>query len=387
MEGEKSAGTNTGGRGFPNRDTGGRGGRGNGRTGSGGRSGGRGGGRHGGFNSRNNSERFKGQIETLPVLYYSTSNGAEVVHRFLKEFKIYVMANFIKDMDNIFKLTDPDYPEMEEPEEPYGNQVKDRIIMEKWKLKLKDYEAWKRKFEDEKVKLAGVMLGQVSPGSMDRLNQVAEGATAIKDKDPLSLVKAILTTHLTAGKADGEQNLYYAEMNFKNMKMYEDEKLPMYYRRFEASVASVTESATQLTKPERVPDDAQCVMHFIHTLNTNYNSYKLAYRRDQLKTKPKKIQEAYEMIILYGPDKMPGDKKYNDTNETNYGRRGIFYSNRGGRGRGRDSGGRGRGGGRGACHICGDTGHWKRDCPKNVDEDISKAIAETAKKENKSLKN
>jgi hypothetical protein len=376
---EKQSGANIGGRGFTPRDTGGRGGRGNGRNGSGGRYGGRGGGRFGGFNPRNNNEKFKGQIETLPVLYYSTSSGAEVVHRFLKEFKIYVMANFIKDMDNIFKLTDPKYPEMEEPAEPATGEVKNIVVMEKWKLKLKDYETWKRKFEEEKVKLSGVMLGQLSPGSMDRLNQVAEGAAAIRDKDPLSLVKAILTTHLTAGKADGETNLYYAEMNFRNMKMYEDEKLPMYYRRFEASVASVKESATKLTKPERAPDDAQCVMHFIHTLNNSYNSYKLAYRRDQLKTKPTKTQEAYEMIILYGPDKMPGDRKYNETNEANYGRRGIFYTNRGGRGgRGGRDGGRGRGGRMGTCHICGDPGHWKRDCPKNPEQSKSEADISTA---------
>ena len=128
MEEKISTTSNNGGRGFP-RDMG-RGDHRGGRGSFGGR-GGRGN-RSGGFGRI--SEKFKGLIEELPVLYYSNSDGAKVVHDFLRDMKIYTMQHFIKDMDNIFNITDPKYPEKIEPSSP--NDVTNVLKVEKWKLML-----------------------------------------------------------------------------------------------------------------------------------------------------------------------------------------------------------------------------------------------------------
>jgi len=236
--------------------------------------------------------------------------------------------------------------------------------------------------EEHKIKLMGTMLGQMSDGSKDQVKTSQEGKDAIENKDPLSLVKAILSTHLTLKRIDYEQNLYAAETNYRRLEMGETESIANFFRRFSASLSSFRECASRAGKEETMPDDEQQSIHFVMQLSANYGAFKDNFRRGMISPKPTSLQEAYERICNFGPGRSSFDVK-----ELKH--RGVFVT-RGGRGGGRGGPGRGSGrggfgGGRGACAICHQYGHWKNECPQRKgdgDEEVSKAV-EHVKEEKK----
>ena len=253
--------------------------------------------------------------------------------------------------------------------------------MEVWKLDNKEYRDNKKKFDEHKVKLTGVLLGQMSEASKDQVKTSQDGKDAIENKDPLNLVKAIISTHLTAGKIDNDQNLYAAETNYHRIQMGEYESISAYHRKFEASLSSLRECASRADKQSAVPDDELQSIHFINTLNGNYGAYKESFRRGII-SKPISLQDAYEKVVSFGT----GRAHYSESREEP--RRGTFASFRGGRGDGRSSGGQyGRGAGRGACAICKEYGHCKDECPMrkrgDTDEAVSKAVEQVREEKGK----
>ena len=358
-----------------------RGGRGTSRGGHGGRGGGR-----GRFHGRSYTGPYKQKalIESLPFLSFSSTRGPELTFEFLESLKTYVTQHFLKDMDMIFDVeTEPRYPEREEPQNP-DNQ-RDLTQVKKWEISYKEYRDWSRRFEEDKAKIFGVILGQITRSSRDRIDATAEGKSAITNKDPLSLVKVILSTHFTGSKADPEENFYAAEKTYMRMSMYDGETLADYHRRFSATLESIRESARVVDKTDKVPDEAQVVIHFVYSLNSHYTQYENAFRRSLLRTKPLSLQEAYESVTSFGDD-----RAHSFHGPQHHHTRGVFSATRGGRGRQTNYGESGRGGrkargGRGACHKCGQFGHWKNDCPvvdKDADKDVEKALKEKEKQKN-----
>ena len=270
----------------------------------------------------------------------------------------------------------------EEPEFPDEEIQGDRIVMKVWEMEYKDYKENAKKLNEHKIKLMGNMLGQMTDASKDQVKTSLEGKEAIENKDPLSLVKAIVSTHLTLGRIDDEQNLYAAETNYRRLEMGESESIANFFRRFTASLASFRECASRAGKEETMPDDEQQSIHFVMQLSVNYGAFKDNFRRGMISPKPTTLQEAYERICNFGP----GRSTFAEPRH-----RGVFVT-RGGRGGGRGGPGRGFGGGRGgfgggrgACAICHQYGHWKNECPQaksGGDEDVSKAV-EQVKEEKK----
>jgi uncharacterized membrane protein YgcG len=296
--------------------------------------------------------------------------------------KTYTMANFIAGLDDIFNSENAAYPDFYEPEFPEEHDRGDAVVMEIWKLDNKEYRENAKKLEEHKVKLMGVLLGQMSEASKDQVKTTQEGKTAIEEKEPLDLVRAIVSTHLTAGRIDNDQNLYAAETNYRRIQMGEYEPIATYHRRFLASLTSLKECASRAEKDGAVPDDELQSIHFISTTNGQYGAYKDYFKRG-IVSAPTTLQDAYEKMVDFGTGRAP----YSDGREE---RRGVFTTFRGGRGGGR--GGRfGRGGrGRGACVICNEYGHWKNECPnKKADssDDVAKAVQEVRDEKEKANKN
>jgi hypothetical protein len=353
----------------------GRGGRGGSQRYPGNYRGGRGGPRDGvGHQYKNPVKALKGQIESLPLLNFSksASNGDEL-QKWISSLKTYTIANYIKNLDDIFNKEEPAYPVFEEPEFPDEEDQNNIAIMEIWKAEHRDYRDNTKKLDDHKTKLFGVLLGQMSETSKDQVMTTQEGKDAIDGKDPLNLVKAIVSTHLMAGQIDSDQNLYAAETNYRKIQMGETELIAAYHRRFEASLATLRECASRAEKIAAVPDDGLQSIHFISTLNVNYGAYKENFKRGII-TKPEDLQDAYEKVVSFGPGRAHYSELREDTT-----RRNAFVSRRGGRGGryGNERGG--RGGARGACALCKQFGHWKNECPMrksggDVEDDVDRAV-------------
>lgn len=340
--------------------------------------GGRGGrGRGSGFYSR---PPMRGQIEGLPLLHYNkTSTTSDEVFKWMSGLKTYAMSNFLPGMDNIF-LGDQqaEYPFLDEPDIPDEELQNNKVAMEIWRAAYKEYREDSKKLADHKVKLTGVILGQMSDSSRDQVKTSQEGKEAIDNKDPLLLVKAILGTHLTMGKIDDQQNLYAAERGYQRIEMGESESIANFMRRFNASLSSYRECASRAEKEETLPDDEQQSIHFIMQLNAQYGAFQDTFKRGMIVPKPATLQEAYERVCIFGIGR---SHEYREPRH-----RGVFHTRGGGRaGRGgRGSHGRGhRGGtsfgGRGSCAICHEYGHWKNECPhkkEETDDMVTKAVTQ-----------
>lgn len=329
------------------------------------------------FSSRYNNEskrldKSMGMTDSIPYLEIrpNSSVSAEGVQNYLEKARTYCIANFCKDLDEIF-LKNGKYPEIEEPTEPDQGELKNPVIVAKWNLKYKKYEADISDLEKDKPKLFGVLKGNIGKNSLEKIKQTEKGSEAITEKDPLKLVQAIIATHLVAGKADNDQNLYSAQQNYNKLIMGDVENIGRYYERFKANLASLCESAKRAEAIDTLPGDGMQALHFVNTLSAYYREY-AQYVQRGIKDKPKDLETAYRAAVDFGPSK----PSYTQ-------RQGIFLSSRGGRGgRGRGRGGRGRG----ACHDCGEFGHWKGSdlCTKpsgknNESENIDRAITHVKK--------
>jgi hypothetical protein len=254
-----------------------------------------------------------------------------------------------------------------------------------WKRDFTEFRDKQEKFDADKAKLFGVIIGQMSDSSKDQVATTQDGMDALRDKDPLDLVKVIVTTHLTGGKTNDDENLYSAQYAYTQLVMSREEKIATYYRRFETALTTLVECAARAHKNNVVPDNVMQNIHFVKTLNGFYSEYQISFDRDIITQKPTTVQEAYEQIVQFGSNKLG----YSDQREQNH--RNAFVTKKGGRGRSA-RGGKGSGG-RGNCHNCNQPGHWKDQCPNTKsagvsgeqEEDVTKAIKEV--REDKKKKN
>ena len=353
---------------------------------------GQGGRGHGRGQPINPTAQGKGLIDSLPFLNVKAGSGAsgEQVQRWITAMKMYSMANFVSGLDRIFDRPEGEYPEFREPERPAAGDddaTLDPLDVEIWREDFKAYRKNILLLEEHKVKLLGVLLGQMSQSSKDMALKDNRGVEAMDERDPLKLVQAIVSTHLVSSNTDPMLNYYEAETNFRErLRMGDGERIENFYRRVEASVDSLTESAARAGHDDKVPDQETLALHFIDRLSSAYGEYRHCVIKGIL-TRPGTLEEAYRAAVNFGTSRVThfGTGTQRD-------HRGVFAAYTPGRGdKGTGTGRRKPGSGpapkgksprltRDQCAICYQTGHWKRDCPmKDKDEDhaIEQAIAES----------
>ena len=174
-----------------------------------GRGAGRGrGGRGGYFANRNygakkaendvvHTQKFKPHNPDLKTLHYVEGRTSpEDVESALRDWKTYAMEHYIRGLDVVL---DPegDYPDFQEPEEPDEEEGEHYFARKRWESEHRAYRDDIRAFEADTIKLTGLILGQMTPESIERVRQDATGAQAIDEKDPRVLVQAIRATHYT----------------------------------------------------------------------------------------------------------------------------------------------------------------------------------------------
>jgi hypothetical protein len=87
-----------------------------------------------------------------------------------------------------------DYPVMVEPDDP--GMAATAIAKDKWKIDYTEYKKAVNKLEEDKRKLYGIMLGQMSESSKTRARENPVGEEAVTEFDPRKLLQAILATHI-----------------------------------------------------------------------------------------------------------------------------------------------------------------------------------------------
>jgi hypothetical protein len=87
------------------------------------------------------------------------------------------------------------YPEIVEPQDQAANCT--RVETKKWELAYSKYTKDVDTLEQDKIKVYGLMLGQISQASKDRIKETEAGEEAVGTQDPRTLLSAILSTHVT----------------------------------------------------------------------------------------------------------------------------------------------------------------------------------------------
>jgi hypothetical protein len=122
-----------------------------------------------------------------------------------------------------------DYPQLQEP--PLPNQDSAKFEIKKWEISYAKY-----------IKDFGLMVGQISENSKNRIKETDAGAIAVEQQDPRILLSAILSTHLTGNRLGAEHNLYKIEQAFSRYVMEPGDSLSFYYQRFRALLSGVQEA-------------------------------------------------------------------------------------------------------------------------------------------------
>ena len=135
------------------------------------------------------------------------------------------------------------------------------------------------KFENDKLRVFGLMLGQMSESSKIRIKETDAGIVAIMQQNPRLLLSAIISTHLTDNRLGAEHNLYKIENAFARYVMEPGDSLPFYHQRFRALLSGVEEAyrRANVDVPDSIYREVQLGLKFTVGLNSSYAAYKQYY--------------------------------------------------------------------------------------------------------------
>jgi uncharacterized membrane protein YgcG len=270
------------------------------------------------------------------------------------------------------------YPVFAEPLLPAADCT--RFEAKIWETSYAKYVKDNDKLENDKLQLFGLMLGQMSESSKNRIKETDAGIVAMTQQNPRLLLIAILSTHLTDNRLGAEHNLYKIENAFARYVMEPGDSISFYHQRFRALLSGVEEAyrRANVEIPETMYREVQLGLKFTVGLNSSYSAYK-QYYEDGLKGWPESLGEAFSEASKF----RPRAGQQTDAAKANaFAMRGRGGSR--GRGRGRYPG-RGRGGHsgsgessgvptggpseygtrKGSCHTCGEEGLYSFECGKN----------------------
>jgi hypothetical protein len=294
----------------------------------------------------------------------------------------YSMSKFDSKIHLIFGQngTLGDYPALVEPDQPEDEAS--RVTMKIWET---DFVEWRKatlRLEQDKGKLFGMMLGQMSDTSKNRVKETEDGSEAIETNNPLQLLSAIISTHMSDNRLGAEHNLYKVEQAFSVYTMQKEDTLAYYYQRFRALLTGVQEAYRRADEeiPESAFRDFQLGLKFTMGLNSSYAVYK-QYYEDSIKEWPDSLESAFFQASKFMPRTTPSSytegagRSNTFATRGRYGGRSRGGGRNGGRGRegsqGRYSAGRTRdvspaastyGTRKGECHHCGVEGHYSYEC-------------------------
>lgn len=319
---------------------------------------------------------------TLPTIgaYLDLPPGRDIipgaVTKWMNKIREYGIANTETRVCNIFGQdgTVGEYPVHIAPVEPTGAAVTpgERKI---WELKMASHLKLNEKFQVDKAKLCGIMLGQMSDSSKIRARGNAIGDEAIMEDDPRKLLQAILATHIGDARLSVHHQLYNIRQKYNYLVMGPSDTLITFYQNIKSTLSGIEQAYTRAGK-EDIDDhypETEMAIKFTMGLNHHYDEYK-GYYINSLREWPTSLEEAYMEAAKYNPY-----QKRAGQNQGGIERANAFAAT----GRGGGRGGRGRGRGRGGYpggHNGKSTpnGHWVKDGPESPEGEKGKPSSPVA---------
>ena len=260
---------------------------------------------------------------------------------FFERLRVYVRQNYFDDLDNIFEPVNPQYPEIAQA--AVDAQILavqgEAIANIQFSTDYKFQRSKEVRLEEDKKKVHGLIIGQLSNASKEQLRTTADGNQAMEDNDPLNLVSELRNTHLLVDRTQPELNFDTANNKYVTLRGEDRESLSTYKRRLEAAVAQLRNAAERgADYVVRLPTDPMIVTRFIKGLAPKYGAYAQKIDRQEREI-PANLQLAYDDVIAHG-------EEYAHREDRQFRGYHAFatYTGRGGRdGRG-GRGGRGNGG-------------------------------------------
>ena len=193
-----------------------------------------------------------------------------------------------------------EYPVCAEPAVPYANC--NRFVAKIWETAYAKYVKDIDKLENDKIRVFGLMLGQMSENSKNRTKESAAGIVAMLQQNPTLLLSAIISTHLTDDRLGAEHNLYKIENAFARCMMEPGDSISFYHQRFGALLSGVEEAyrRANIAVPDNVYREVQLGFKFTMGLNSTYSAYK-QYYEDGLKAWPGSLPEAFSAASKFKP--------------------------------------------------------------------------------------
>jgi hypothetical protein len=317
-----------------------------------------------GRSGRGYSQRDQGAYQKIDILDFKVgekSNAIKLTKWMLKvrekistKYSKYGLNNIITREGTIGYYEPP-----VEPEEPDDDAT--NVAVAKWKTKYGLYMNQEEDFKALKLACVADIYATIGEQSRNRLKE-QNNKLAANDKfnmdDPISVLKLSVATHLTNANVDSDVNLQVAETEFLTIRMYQDEELSDYEKRYGILLSTYSNLLTEAEVDPaiiaaKLGDDKSQALRFVRGLDRV--RFKLHVDKYEMKDKPYPltVESAYEQAVSYVQVKLSGNLNAN--------RKGIFlsqaiYSQPKGDGDIFNSG----------CYRCGAVGHYQNECKNKL---------------------
>lgn len=313
-----------------------------------------------GRGGRGNAPANQHQRGTIPQIgaYLDLPPGKEIapgaVTKWMIKLKEYSMSNNDTTISLIFGQdgTLGDYPVYVVPSDPGVDATP--IDKEKWKIDYAEYKKLVTKLKDDKRKLYGFMLGQMSESSKIRAREDPVGEEAVTEFDPRKLLQAILSTHIGDSTLEENHQLFNIIQRYNVLVMGSHESLSNYYTNFRSALTGIEQAYARIGQHEidGMYPESQMAIKFTMGLNHHYDEFKSFYT-NRLKPWPNNLNDANFEATKFNPIHR---RVAAQANAAAFERANAFaFHERGGRG------GRGYPGGRNGKST--PNGKWVRDGP------------------------
>ena len=165
------------------------------------------------------------------------------------------------------------YRQLVAPTRPAGQYTNTGPAGQRWEEYKNDrieYTKATQKFDEDKTKMFGLLMGNISPASelLIRADPDWTANTVEAKSDPLDLVKIIVKSHLSENTGSSDLDKMACMREYSSFKLRDNENLSDYRRRLEALVARMRAVGCAYA-----PTDADQVITFAMGLSGQYAAY------------------------------------------------------------------------------------------------------------------
>ena len=266
----------------------------------------------------------------------------QLVLKWLESMRVYIFANFKSSVTDLIGLDGVlgEYPEFEKVEDPPEDAS--AVVLRKWDAAILKSDKENSLLKEEYKKLYGVLLGQMSDASKEKIRDTPGGQKAMMDKDPLELLSYVIATHMNNKRYGDIYNTTIADTAFYNNKMLPNESLGSYFSRFRTQLFVRQDADRTAEREMHEHDDAELAIRYLLGLNSTYSEY-LNLLKNRVIPWPETLADAHSDTGQFTLTK-PSGTASGGPPAAGLERKNVFVAGRGGGREGSGGrGGRGRG--------------------------------------------